>query len=1085
MTDPHDRINERLDEAGLDTERFVDVHDGEKGTYDHTQLPKGEIDGNYGIYANADDRLVLIDIDDYDDLDDSSGLVALTHLPTTLEQKSPHGGTHKIYAVEQTVDGKYIAEVLEEEIGKENPTPTWGEVRVSNQFIVGAGSELDGCDKDWCDDCQTDDGGSYSLHSDREIATISPGDLVDVLQKDPNYAPDDQSEEDGGDSVDSDIDSDADAEDILAYALQDSDDSKIQRLWRGNYSDYSGDRSRAESALAFKLAFWLGSLPNTKSLVESAMDGKIVPDGSPKPQLEKWELRSDGSYRDSVLDAVDKQTDYFDPDKSTQPTSPKEIDQRFEDEDPDGTPDTEGDSPSWDWVRSMYEDSDTSKQYARYAAVRKLEADMEFATPRQTEHLLSYNEDLGIYERGGRLDVERELRRGLGPHYSTHEASEIVSALKAGTYVDMDVFDAGGVDEKLLCVENGVLDLETRELHAHDPEYYFRSRLPVEHDPDADCPSVEKFMADITAREPDRLTMYEMIGNALWPNYDHNSFGVLFGPGGNGKSTFFELVEHLLGSENVSGWGLKDLEENRFATANLVDKMANIAPDLEGKKIHDLGTLKALTGGDTVMAERKGEQAFEYENRAMLMFGANKPPVLGERSDAIKRRLLPIHLPERFTSDPDDEHKDARDRAELMSELTTEKELSGLLNKALDGLERLNETGDYSLPETPDERLELYEKHSDPIKEFRVTCLQNTRGEIVQKDAVYNAYKRFCEVNDHNITAKNVFFRQLRQTTLTYEEKQVSMPDGSRPRHLADAEFTGQGLEFCPDSVLTKLNMEEDEEDELTDGVTPIEELGDVSNPYVDLTVEIVSWDATEDEVVAAGGPCEEGTVRDITGIVDVVDFVGIDRPSWNEGDRVMLEDARVSSYDGRIQVELVEKLTQVSHIGTGAGYSPSENVNDEQTSLDESGDEAATDGGEAGAVKPDSSDEDEPNNDDPEKPPHPFDTPQCRDCGTYWNMEDEPREACPDCGADLDWEWMVETARVSEKNMTTDEGDLEGVRSNIDDLKNILRRDGGDVKKTELIAKSEMQPGRAEKIIKKACERGEIDEVGDGVYRI
>lgn len=946
----HARIVERLQEAGLDTARFVDVIEGEKGSYDHTQHSEEEISGNYGIYANAGDRLVVLDVDDYDGLEDKSGLSALSRLPATLEQKSPHGGTHRLYAVEKTVDERYIAEVLEDELGKKNPAPTWGEVRVANQYVVGAGSQLDGCDKDWCDECATDDGGHYTLNADREIATIQPGDLVDVLQEDPNYAPDD---EDGDvqedDEFAPDVGEDADIEDILAHALQDSGDEKLQRLWRGDYSDYGGDRSSAESSLAYKLAFWLGgdrSTSRTKSLVEDAMDGRLTPPGSSDPQLEKWEERDDASYRESVLEAVDEQSEFFEP-SGRNAVTPEEIDQRFDEDQPGDNTDSTGTSPDWDWLRTLYEDPDTKKNYARYAAARKLESDMEFATPRETEHLMAYNDDLGIFERGGKLDVQRALRRGLGPHYSTHEASEIVAQLKAETYVSMDVFGGGDKDAKLLCVKNGVLDLETRELHDHSPDYYFRSRLPVDYDPDAECPNIKGFMEEITAREADRKTMYEMVGNTLWPNYDHASFMVLFGEGSNGKSTFFELVEELIGSDNVSGWGLKDLEENRFATADLVDKMANIAPDLEGKKINDLGTLKALTGGDTVMAERKNEQAFEFENRAKMMFGANRPPVLGERTHAIKRRIVPIRLPYQFTSNPDDEHLDARDRNDLMEELTTEEELSGLLNKALEGLERLNDDGDFSLPETPEERLEYYEQYSDPIKEFRVTCLVENEGASVTKDAVYNAYKRFCEANNHTVGDRSVFFRQLRQTTLTYDEHRPAIEGyGERKRALKSVDFSEEGLEHVPEDMKERLGYGvqedgEDDEDENAWNASPVADVAQDPTGYGTVTVEVLTVEHADSE----DAPAWRATVKDESSAVDVVCWDDPDAPE--EGDVVVIKNAELGEYQGKTQLTVRPGVTEFISIQQGVGHTEGVEPDDDQGQLDAGTQpEAEADGG-------------------------------------------------------------------------------------------------------------------------------------------
>lgn len=48
----------------------------------------------------------------------------------------------------------------------------WGEIRVNNQYTVGPGSQLYGCTKDWCENCDDPSGGYYSIQNDEPIARI-------------------------------------------------------------------------------------------------------------------------------------------------------------------------------------------------------------------------------------------------------------------------------------------------------------------------------------------------------------------------------------------------------------------------------------------------------------------------------------------------------------------------------------------------------------------------------------------------------------------------------------------------------------------------------------------------------------------------------------------------------------------------------------------------------------------------------------------------------------------------------------------------------------------------------------------------
>jgi len=302
-------IAARLDDAGLSTERFINCKNGQKASIDHSRHAPDDVDGEYGIYAEATDDLVILDVDDYDDLEDASGMSALQTLPPTFEQQSPHGGTHKLYTVNPTADGHLIAGALNDAFDAKNPNPTWGEVRVANQYVVGAGSQLDGCDKDWCDNCADETGGTYTINADREIARISADDLITVLSSDPDLETDDETETET--EADAPSLEDVDEEDRLEHAFE--CDEKLERLWQGNYRDYGGDRSEAECALAMKLGWWF---QGDKKTVSRLMD---------KSNAEKWSERDDDSYRDSVLEAVDELSDYYDPSKQSRP-DPSDFD---------------------------------------------------------------------------------------------------------------------------------------------------------------------------------------------------------------------------------------------------------------------------------------------------------------------------------------------------------------------------------------------------------------------------------------------------------------------------------------------------------------------------------------------------------------------------------------------------------------------------------------------------------------------------------------------------------------------------------------------------------------------------------------
>lgn len=188
-----DRFSTRLEEAGVRSRRFIDVRDGEKGTRtpghqeaeNWLEADSPNLSGNYGVHPGH--GLIEFDVDDYDDEHDTE---KLDGLPETFTVESPHTADdapgHRYYAVE---GDEAVRDVLNGIAGTLNPEPSWGEVKYKGKYVVGPGSQLDGCDKDWCDECDESDGGYYRIAEDKPIATITADDIREVLLADPEFSP--------------------------------------------------------------------------------------------------------------------------------------------------------------------------------------------------------------------------------------------------------------------------------------------------------------------------------------------------------------------------------------------------------------------------------------------------------------------------------------------------------------------------------------------------------------------------------------------------------------------------------------------------------------------------------------------------------------------------------------------------------------------------------------------------------------------------------------------------------------------------------------------------------------------------------
>lgn len=378
----------------------------------------------------------------------------------------------------------------------------------------------------------------------------------------------------------------------------------------------------------------------------------------------------------------------------------------------------------------------------------EIKQDLTFRTFRDTEEVLLYKG--GVYRPGGESVIKEEAARRLEEFTTSHRVNETLEVVRFGTYVDRTEFNRR---PGIVNVKNGLLDIGSLELRPHTPDSLSTIQLPVEYDPEADCPVIKQFLKGIL-KSKDILIIEELLGYFLQPEYNVQRAFLLVGSGANGKSTLIELIRSFLGRENCTSVSLQSLEENRFASSNLFGKLANLYADLPPIALKNAGMFKMLTGGDTVSAEKKFRDSFSFVNEAKLVFSANKPPIVDDDSVAFWRRWVIIDFPHQFTGGEADKN--------LLRKLTTEEELSGMLNLAVKGIHRLSRNGDFSYGESAEEVRERYIRATNPVYAFVQDRCTVESAAWISKEQLYEAFLVFCKAAGIPSMEKKAFGRALK-----------------------------------------------------------------------------------------------------------------------------------------------------------------------------------------------------------------------------------------------------------------------------------------------------------------------------------
>ena len=128
----------------------------------------------------------------------------------------------------------------------------------------------------------------------------------------------------------------------------------------------------------------------------------------------------------------------------------------------------------------------------------------------------------------------------------------------------------------------------------------------------------------------------------------------LVGDGNTGKSQIKNLTEKLLGSENFIGIDLKEIE-SRFGTGAIYGTRLAGSSDMSFLSVDELKTFKKITGGDSLFAEFKGMQGFQYTYNGLLWFCMNRLPKFGgDDGQWVYDRIMIVKCPNAVTPDRQD-----------------------------------------------------------------------------------------------------------------------------------------------------------------------------------------------------------------------------------------------------------------------------------------------------------------------------------------------------------------------------------------------------------------------------------------------
>lgn len=372
----------------------------------------------------------------------------------------------------------------------------------------------------------------------------------------------------------------------------------------------------------------------------------------------------------------------------------------------------------------------------------------------------------GIYEESAWATDDAE-RKAIGRWAIKSETSALITAMISLAKTELDVpISVNELDANLwlLNCKNGTVDLRTGELKLHDKNDLITKIIPVEYDPNAECPIWLKFLGTVFENNVAVIEyIQKAIGYSFSGDISEQCLFICYGTGANGKSTFLRTLQSVLGdyaqTADFDTFLVKKSDGARNDIARMQGRRFIAAIEAgDGRRLAET-LIKQITGGDVISARYLYAEFFEFIPTFKIWLAANHKPVIRESNNAIWRRIRLIP----FNTTIDEKKQDRK----LLEKLLCEK--AGILRWAVEGCLEWQRTG-LGTPEEIKNANVNYKNEMDIIGNFiDDCCILDPLGKTPSGE-LYQVYEQWAKANGELPIRQRTFGVRLTERGLSHSQ---------------------------------------------------------------------------------------------------------------------------------------------------------------------------------------------------------------------------------------------------------------------------------------------------------------------------
>ena len=323
---------------------------------------------------------------------------------------------------------------------------------------------------------------------------------------------------------------------------------------------------------------------------------------------------------------------------------------------------------------------------------------------------------------------------------------------------------------------NGLLHVGTRHRYPLNPRWFNLVSVPFDYDGEAPDPvHWLTFLKTVWPDDDQSIeALQEWFGYVVSGRTDLQKILLMIGPTRSGKGTIARVISALMGRGNVAGPTLSSLGAS-FGLQPLLGKPLAIVSDArlapqDSRTVVE--RLLSISGEDMLSVPRKYKDDWTGKIPSRFMILSNELPTFGDASAAIAHRFVILQMAQSFLG---------REDRDLYGRLLPE--LPGILNWALAGLDRLDQRGMLTRPQSSEDAANVLQDLASPISAFiRERCILGAGLEI-SVDALFALWQSWCELNNHHASNSAAFGRNLRASAPSVRVTQPRTEDGRERRY--------------------------------------------------------------------------------------------------------------------------------------------------------------------------------------------------------------------------------------------------------------------------------------------------------------